>query len=205
VKQWIIMTVLGFLSGAIMYSYIIPKVFFKDGNPGSSNVIRAVGVQTGVLCMAMDVAKAFVPVFISVNILGIRGYYLIPITLAPILGHAFSPFLGFHGGKAVSTTYGSMVGLVAISRFVLVLAILMFFFRFVIVLRPDSTGVIVSLAAAAAVAFFLEPAAIKIIVAAIAAVICIKQFLHPDKGPRSVSFWHYSVKVEDRRLVFSRI
>lgn len=42
---------------------------------------------------------------------GIDGWGLVPVALAPVLGHAFSPFLRFRGGKAIATTFGVWSGL----------------------------------------------------------------------------------------------
>jgi glycerol-3-phosphate acyltransferase PlsY len=44
---------------------------------------------------------------------GIDGWGIVPIALAPVVGHAFSPWLKFRGGKALSTTFGIWMGLTA--------------------------------------------------------------------------------------------
>ena len=210
----VIMTVIGFASGAVMYSYLIPKIFFhrdicrisQDGNPGSSNVIRAVGLPTGILCMALDVTKAFVPVFVSTYILNMTGLCLIPIAVAPVAGHAFSPMLKFRGGKAVAATYGSMLGLLPVTVFVVVFALTMAFFRFIIVIHPDSTSVIVSMGCASIFsAVFTQDLWLKTAVILISIIVVIKQMQRPDKGPHSVSIWRYSLAYEDKRLKFSKI
>jgi acyl phosphate:glycerol-3-phosphate acyltransferase len=207
------MTVISFFSGAIMYSYLIARLFFKvdirqksaDGNPGSSNVIRAVGVPAGLVCMGLDVAKAFVPVFISVNLLGLRGMLLAPVAVAPVAGHAFSPMMRFNGGKAISTTYGALLGLLAVSRFVFAVAVIMAFFRFVLVVRPDSAGSIVDMAVTAAAAVIFTPTLwFKTVIVLIAVVVTVKQLQRPDKGEYSVSVWHYSLALKDNRLKFSK-
>lgn len=109
---------LAFLSGAIPYSVIVGKLALKDDirnygdhNPGATNVFRAGGKHWGILAGLLDVAKAAIPVYIANFVLGITGGELATIALAPVLGHAFSPFLGFKGGKAVGTTFGSWIGL----------------------------------------------------------------------------------------------
>ena len=210
-RQCLMMTCIGFASGAIMFSYLIPLVLFHvdvreksdDGNPGSSNVMRSVNVAAGIACMALDVAKAFVPVFVSVQVMGIRGLYLIPVTAAPVAGHAFSPMLRFKGGKSVSTTYGSLLGLVPLSGFVLVPAVVMAVFRFLVVIRPDSAGVIISMVATGLIAFLWAPEMwLKCSVALIAVIVTAKHVRHPDPGAFSVGVWHYLIKVEDKHLVF---
>lgn len=108
----------GFMSGAVPYSLLIGKYLLKvdirdygDGNPGATNVLRAGGVKWFILAMLADALKAFVPVVIAYWFLGINSWGIVPIAIAPILGHAFSPFLKFNGGKAVASTFGIWVAL----------------------------------------------------------------------------------------------
>jgi glycerol-3-phosphate acyltransferase PlsY len=213
-KHCIIMTIIGFFSGAVMYSYLIPRIFFKtditktseDGNPGSSNAVKAAGLPAGIICMALDVSKAFVPVFISVYIMNINGLYLVPVVVAPVAGHAFSPMMRFNGGKAVSTTYGSLLGLVTISSFVFALAVIMAIFRFIVVIRPDSSSVITSMGAASIFsAVFIPVLWLKTVAIFFSIIVTIKQMQRPDKGEHSVSIWHYSLALENKRLKFSKI
>lgn len=209
-KRCILMTLLGFASGMVMYSYFIPMILRRrdvrtvseDGNPGASNAIRAVGAGIGVICMALDVGKAFVPVFCAVQFLQVRGLYLVPVAVAPVVGHAFSPLLRFRGGKAVSTTYGSLLGLVPLSQFVLVLAVTMFVFRVILVVRPDSAGVVVSMAVAGLLALFLSPEMwLKVSVIAMGGIVSFKELRHPDRGPVSLGVGHYRIRMQDNRLV----
>ncbi|MFN6991279.1 MAG: glycerol-3-phosphate acyltransferase [Fervidobacterium sp.] len=117
----IFLIVVQFLSGSIMYSYILAKIKgidlrkIRDGNPGSSNLWRAAGFKWGFTALALDYFKGLLPLslvawkqwnnmFFDSNI----GPYIISIAaLAGIAGHAFSPFLKFKGGKAVATTFGA--------------------------------------------------------------------------------------------------
>jgi glycerol-3-phosphate acyltransferase PlsY len=105
---------LGFLLGSIPFSVILGKLFlskdirgFGDGNPGAANVWRAGGkTPLGMLAVLLDISKGFVPVALARFWIGVSGFGLVAVALAPVLGHAFSPFLGFKGGKAVATTFG---------------------------------------------------------------------------------------------------
>ena len=84
---------------------------YGDGNPGSTNVFRAGGRLWGIAAFLLDMLKAAVPVGFAYLILGIDGMWMVAIAIAPVLGHAFSPFLRFHGGKAVAATFGMWIGL----------------------------------------------------------------------------------------------
>ena len=90
----ILLIILSFLSGSIMYSYLIPKLvkgidirkISDDMNPGSGNVIKYCGIPLGILCIILDLFKAFIPVFISINYFYTSNIAIIFIAISPILG-----------------------------------------------------------------------------------------------------------------------
>jgi glycerol-3-phosphate acyltransferase PlsY len=84
---------------------------FGDSNPGTANVFRAGGRGWGVLAMLMDFLKGAVPVGIAKLVGELGNWEMALVAIAPVLGHAFSPFLGFRGGKALATTFGIWTGL----------------------------------------------------------------------------------------------
>jgi acyl phosphate:glycerol-3-phosphate acyltransferase len=84
---------------------------FGDANPGAANVFRAGGKGWGWLAILLDILKGAVPVGLANYAAGITGWSLAAIALAPIAGHAFSPFLGFKGGKAIAVSLGIWCGL----------------------------------------------------------------------------------------------
>jgi len=59
----------------------------------------------------MDISKSAAPVGLAYFNLGLRGLPMFLIAVAPILGHVFSPFLRFRGGKGLSTALGVWIGL----------------------------------------------------------------------------------------------
>ncbi len=117
----ILLTVFGYLAGAIPFSYLVGKLFARkdirsvgDGNPGGTNVIKAGGVPVGLLAIALDIGKGFLPVYLA-RLQGISaGWAMIPIVLAPILGHATQPFLQSQGGKALGTAGGAWAGVIGL-------------------------------------------------------------------------------------------
>ena len=111
-------TGLGFLLGAMPFSYWLGRLVlhtdirtYGDGNPGATNAWRAGTWRVGLPAMLLDYLKGAVPVSLAHLALGISGWALLPIALAPVLGHAFSPFMRFRGGKAVAATFGIWTGL----------------------------------------------------------------------------------------------
>ncbi|EMN42599.1 glycerol-3-phosphate 1-O-acyltransferase PlsY [Leptospira weilii] len=109
-----IFALLSFIAGSIPFGYWIALRFakmdirkFGSKNIGATNVGRSIGWKFGFPVLVLDVAKGVFPVYFS-------GIYVseggIPFQLAcgvlAVLGHMFSPFLGFKGGKGVATTLG---------------------------------------------------------------------------------------------------
>lgn len=106
-------TLVAFAAGSIPFSVLIARSVLRadlrtvgDGNPGATNVLRAGGIRWGILAFALDYLKGALPVGIAHFLAGIDGLALVPVAVAPVAGHAFSPWLGFRGGKAVAATFG---------------------------------------------------------------------------------------------------
>lgn len=108
----------GFLCGAMPFAVWLGRVALNrdirgigDGNPGAFNVLRAGGPAWGGLAVALEVAKGALPVGLAAQVLRVDGPGLVACAIAPVLGHAYSPFLGFRGGKAVAVSFGIWIGL----------------------------------------------------------------------------------------------
>ncbi len=110
-------TAFGFALGAIPFSVLLGHWLVRadirnygDANPGAANAWKAGGAKIGVPALLLDFLKGAIPVGLAHFAAGQRGWALVPIAIAPFLGHAFSPFLGFKGGKALATTFGAWSG-----------------------------------------------------------------------------------------------
>ncbi len=115
---WFMLVLIAFLCGSLPFSVWLGRLFLGmdvrhvgDGNPGAANVFKSGGRVVGLLALLLDVTKAAAPVGLAYFNLGMRGLPMALIAVAPILGHAFSPFLGFRGGKALATALGVWIGL----------------------------------------------------------------------------------------------
>jgi glycerol-3-phosphate acyltransferase PlsY len=115
---WVLLVFIAFLFGSLPFSVWLGKLFlgvdvrqYGDGNPGAANVFRSGSKVVGLLALMLDVAKGAAPVGLSYFNLGIRGIPMYLIAIAPILGHIFSPFLKFRGGKAIAVSLGVWIGL----------------------------------------------------------------------------------------------
>jgi len=104
----------GYFVGGIPFGLILSRMLkgvdprtVGSGNIGATNVLRAAGPAVGVLTGILDIAKALVPVLLAKVY---RGPELaIGMVLATVLGHCFSPYLKFRGGKGVASAFGAYV------------------------------------------------------------------------------------------------
>jgi glycerol-3-phosphate acyltransferase PlsY len=108
----------GLLLGSLPFSLWIGKIIlhkdirkFGDGAPGATNVARAGSKALYVIAALLDAFKGTVPVWLSQMLSGMAGWELAAVAMAPVVGHAFSPFLGFRGGMGMATTFGVWLGL----------------------------------------------------------------------------------------------
>ncbi len=105
-------TVAAYIAGSIPFAYIFTKVFrgeditkIGSGNPGATNVYRLYGHGLGIPVLLLDVAKGYFPAYLADRT--VMAPILVPIVvLAVVLGHDFSPFLKFKGGKGVAASVG---------------------------------------------------------------------------------------------------
>ena len=82
-----------------------------DGNPGTFNVWKLAGWQVGVPVLVLDFSKGMVPAMLARQVWNWSGWALVAVIAAPVLGHAFSPFLRGRGGKGLATAFGVWTGL----------------------------------------------------------------------------------------------
>jgi len=108
-----------FVSGSLMFSYWIGLAVKRDlrevgdGNPGGINLWKAAGVWLGLAGIALDFAKGYLPVWLMLRYGPPAGYGLALAAAAPVMGHLFSPFMKFKGGKGIAVTFGVWSALTA--------------------------------------------------------------------------------------------
>lgn len=108
----------GFGAGSLPFSAWLVRAFSRkdirqtgDGNPGGVNAWKAGSWKVGLPALLLDFLKAAAPVGLARWVFGVSGWWLVPVAAAPVLGHAFSPFLRFRGGKAIAASFGAWCGL----------------------------------------------------------------------------------------------
>lgn len=107
-----------YLMGATPTSYWVGKVFHDidlrehgSGNLGATNAFRVMGWAWAIPVMLVDVAKGFVPVWYFPALIGGSVAWTMAFGAAAILGHVFSIWVGFRGGKGVATSAGVFLGM----------------------------------------------------------------------------------------------
>ncbi len=112
---------LAWLIGATPFGYLAGKLRGIDirqhgsGNIGATNVLRVLGKPIGITTLVLDVLKGLVPVIIAQRVAG-PDHSLVPIlaAVAAILGHNYTFWLGFKGGKGIATSAGAIAPLIPV-------------------------------------------------------------------------------------------
>ncbi len=109
----------GYLVGGIPFSYVAGRMRGLDlrrhgsGNLGASNTYRILGGRIALAVLVLDVAKGLGPVLVAkqFDAPGSAPVHALAAAAGAILGHLFSPYLKFSGGKGIATSAGAFAGL----------------------------------------------------------------------------------------------
>ncbi len=174
---------LAFLSGSIPWSWLIGRFRGVDirnrgsGNTGATNLFRVCGKGPGIAGMLLDVLKGILPLLAAKY--GIQGimppagdWAVAAASIFAVLGHVFTPWLGFKGGKGVATTFGVLLILSPLT----VAAGLAAFLLSVAVTRYISVGSIMAAVAVIPAVFILEPGKlpVQIIICSVAILVILR-------------------------------
>ena len=106
---------LAYIIGSIPFGYLIAKTKKIDirqhgsGNIGATNVFRVLGKKWGKLCFSLDFSKGLIPVyFFQLYLSEVELIKLMVFVILLILGHCFSIFLKFNGGKGIAVGAGAL-------------------------------------------------------------------------------------------------
>jgi len=109
---WLI-PVAAYLLGSIPFGYLIVKMrrgtdvrASGSGNIGATNVTRVAGKTAGVATLLLDTGKGYVAVWLAMRWSHENIRWIMAAALAAIVGHMFSCWLGFRGGKGIATGLG---------------------------------------------------------------------------------------------------
>jgi glycerol-3-phosphate acyltransferase PlsY len=124
--NWLALAIAAFLCGSIPFGILVARLKGVDlrkvgsGNMGATNVGRALGRKWGILVYLLDAAKGAAPVLWAGQQAGTLGlqpesiaggdlWRWLGVAVCAVLGHMFSPWVGFRGGKGVATGSGALL------------------------------------------------------------------------------------------------
>ncbi len=136
---------ISYLIGSIPTAYIIGKTQNIDirkhgsGNVGATNIYRVLGKKWGTITFIFDFLKGFIPTYIVYHNIG-TPYIVILTGFFAIIGHIFTLFLSFKGGKGVATSTGVFT---VISPYAVLIAVIVFII-ITLITRYVSAGTLIA-------------------------------------------------------------
>ncbi|HKQ57912.1 MAG TPA: glycerol-3-phosphate 1-O-acyltransferase PlsY [Candidatus Eisenbacteria bacterium] len=119
---------IGYLSGALPWGLWLGRWFkgvdvraLGSKNLGATNVYRTLGPALGIATLLLDIAKGALPVWLVPDLAitrsfpGGREWCMVAVAAAAVLGHMWTCFAGFRGGKGVATTVGVLIALAPVA------------------------------------------------------------------------------------------
>ena len=210
VIKFLLLLISAYLLGAVPSAYLVAKRLrgidlrqYGSGNVGASNVMTAVSKQWGLAVIIFDTVKGMAPIY-AAQALGLELAPQIAIGLAAIIGHNWTVFLGFNGGRGILTTLGVL--LVLAPKLVL---IFLAFALFLGLLRQLALGTIITITALPICSYFFpsqfgitaEPLTLSLGFVAIWVVTIIRRLTAP-RAPIAASLSTSELLVN--RLLFDR-
>ncbi|MCR9074960.1 MAG: glycerol-3-phosphate 1-O-acyltransferase PlsY [bacterium] len=123
--NWLLFIPFAFLCGSIPFGFLIARIKGVDirqhgsGNIGATNLGRVLGRPYFFICFFLDMLKGLIPTAVAGQVMGTLGtlqvetgdaFWWMGVMFATVLGHMFTPWLGFRGGKGVATGLGALIG-----------------------------------------------------------------------------------------------
>lgn len=111
----LLLCIFAFFFGSIPWGYFIGKAKGIDlrktgsGNIGATNVLRTIGKKEALATLLLDISKGFIPVLLVQLLYPHEKNLIGTVGVLAILGHCFTPFLKFKGGKGVATSIGAIL------------------------------------------------------------------------------------------------
>ena len=187
----------GYLSGSVLYGYVLCKKIkgvnlyevSDDGNAGTANSFKFGGVAVGILVLLCDLLKGLLPVFIASRFFDSTSVLFAPIVIAPVVGHAFPAFNIKKGGKCIAVSFGVLFGTHQIVFAGLILAAIYVFFSTIAILKPHSFRTALTYGVWTLACFiFLRNAVVNLIATAITFLVVLKHGKSLKSERKEVAF-----------------
>lgn len=185
---YLLIAIAAYLFGSIPFGYLLVRLFRKEdirstgsGNIGATNVVRSGAKGLGALTFFLDACKGYLAVLVASRLAFTPGLVPVPpgnaaalAALCAILGHIYTVWLGFKGGKGVATAFGVFVALAPWAA----LAALVVFILIFALARYVSLGSILGAAAFPIFAFLFPHATYSswliVVIVVVPAIIIVK-------------------------------
>lgn len=182
----LIFIIWGYLSGSVLFAQVFSSLFGKKGiiensrdrNPGTANAFLYGGFWCGLLTLAGDLLKGFLPVFCFFHSSmpeASGSLFNALVIAAPVVGHVFPLFYGFRGGKGIAVTFGCLLGLLPVWQPLAAMIVFFLFFSLILRITPHYHRTLAAyLCSAAAVLCAAEPETAKAGFLMIAVTVCLR-------------------------------
>lgn len=182
-----LLVLVGLLAGSVPFGYVAGRSMqgidlrnVGSGGTGATNVLRTLGKKASATVLVLDFLKGLLPV-LAARWFGVEEWWAAAVAVATVIGHCWSPFIGFKGGKGVATGGGAAIALFPpVLVVVPVILLIIWQTRYVSLGSLIGAGLAVVLAVAAAAAGQL-PWAFAVAIAAIAAIIVFRHRENIDR------------------------
>lgn len=182
-----LLVLVGLLAGSVPFGYVAGRSMqgidlrnVGSGGTGATNVLRTLGKKASATVLVLDFLKGLLPV-LAARWFGVEEWWVAAVAVATVIGHCWSPFIGFKGGKGVATGGGAAIALFPLVLVVVpVILLIIWQTRYVSLGSLIGAGLAVVLAVAAAAAGQL-PWAFAVAIAAIAAIIVFRHRENIDR------------------------
>lgn len=175
--EQILLIVFAYFLGSIPFAYIIVRLVkgvdirtVGSGNAGATNAARVLGKWGFISVFILDLLKGYLPVFIALKVYGPTPISLI-VGLVAVLGHTYTVFLSFKGGKGVATGAGVFIALAPTEA---VIALLVFLIIFMITRMVSAGSIVAAITLFIAVLFMSDWVLLKIFTGVLAGFIIFK-------------------------------
>jgi glycerol-3-phosphate acyltransferase PlsY len=185
VLSYIVVSVAAYLLGSIPTGFLVAKARGMDiravgsGNIGAANTFRAVGMTAGIFVLLIDALKGMAAVLASIPILKLFGitdpavtiHYRVLAGLFAVLGHNYTCWLHFKGGKGIATSGGAYLALAPLS---VLFALLAFILGFGLTRITSVGSILAAIALPTAVYFTNDDWTLRIVTIALGVLALLK-------------------------------
>ena len=173
----VVLLVFAYLLGSVPVGVILGRVLrgsdlrdMGSGSTGTTNALRAYGPKISIAVLILDVLKGAIPVILA-RALDANPWVIGLAAVLTVVGHCWSPFIEFDGGKGVATGYGALIALQPWVAFAVLLMVAIVVWKRYVSLGSIITAIAVGLVLCIAWLGDREPPAIAFAAVAICAII----------------------------------